>query len=143
MHATWLDLEQRFQKSFVSVEYVFCIRFPIINRLNEEFINYQLLSLSNIPLTIKESANFSEEDPHRVDMLWGYLRGVKKPGASELAFDLFSVAEVMMSIPHSNAGEETFCHLLIKTRHLIEVCLNLKALYMNSNISIMSKYFQA
>ena len=112
LHATWLDFEQRLQKSFISVEY-FVHRFPKIfasidiDRLNEEFINYQLLSPSDIPSTIKESANFSEEDPHRVDILWGYLRGVKKPGTSELAFGLlFSVAEVVMSIPHSNAGEE-------------------------------------
>ena len=112
LHDTWLHFEQRLQKSFISVEY-FVHRFPKnfasidIDKLNKEFINHQLLSPSDIPSTIKESANLSEEDTHRVDILWGYLRGVKKPGTSELAFGLlFSVAEVLMSIPHSNAGEE-------------------------------------
>ena len=98
----------RFPKIFASID---------IDRLNEEFINYQLLSPSDIPSTIKESANLSEEDPHRVDILWGYLRGVKKPGTSELAFGLlFSVAEVVMSMPHSNAGEERIFSFINKNK---------------------------
>ena len=50
----------------------------------------------------KVLANLSEKDPHRADMLWGYLRGVKKPGTSELAFGLFSVAEVVMNSYYSS-----------------------------------------
>ena len=122
LHATWLDFEQRLQKSFISVEY-FIHRFPKIfasidiDRLNDKFINYQPLSPSDIPSTIKESANLREEDPHRVDILWGYLRGVKKPGTSELAFGLLSsVAEVVMSIPHSNAGEERIFSFINKNK---------------------------
>ena len=139
LHATWLDFEQRLQKSFTSVEYFVHKIFANfdIDRLNEEFINYQLLSP---PSTIKESANLSEEDPHKVDMFWGYFRGVKKPGRSKLAFGLFSVAEVVMSIPHSNAV--FFFHLLIKTRHLLEVRLNLKALYLPQNPYKQSTYLE-
>lgn len=68
LHATWLDFKQRLQKSFISVEY-FVHRFPNffegvdIDRLNEEFINYQLPSSTDIPNTIKENANLREEDP--------------------------------------------------------------------------------
>ncbi len=37
----------------------------------------------------------------------GYLGGVKEPGSNELSFGLlFRVAEVVMTIPHSNASEE-------------------------------------
>ena len=50
-------------------------------------------------------------------MFWGYLKGVKKPGTSELAFGLlFSVAEVVMSIPHSNAGEEKIFSFVNKNK---------------------------
>ena len=40
-------------------------------------------------------------------VLWGYLKDVKKAGSSVHKFDvLFKVAEVVIMIPHSNAGEE-------------------------------------
>ena len=42
----------------------------------------------------------------RIDILGGYLHGIKEPGSSQLAFSLLScVAEVMMTISYSNADE--------------------------------------
>ncbi len=41
--------------------------------------------------------------------LWGYLGGVEEPVSNELSFGLLDycfVAEVVMTIPHSNASEE-------------------------------------
>ena len=76
IHATWLDFERRLKKSFNSVAY-FVHRFSAffdginIDKLNEEFIHYQLLSSNDIPASIKEGANLCEEDPHRIDILWG------------------------------------------------------------------------
>ena len=122
IHATWLDLERRLEKSFNSVEY-FVHRFhglfedANIDKLNEEFIDYQMLSSNDIPTSIKESASLSEEDPHRIDILWGYLRGVKEPGSSQSKFGLlFRVAEVVMTIPHSNAGKERIFPLINKNK---------------------------
>ena len=78
-----------------------------IDHLNEQFVNYQLLAAEDIPSVVKESVGLEEKDPYPVDVLWGYLRGVKIPGTNCFAFDLlFKVAEVVMTIPHSNAGEE-------------------------------------
>ena len=121
IHATWLDFERRLEKNFTSIEY-FIHRFPTLlgsvnlDKLNEEFINYQMLSSSDIPTTIKQSSNLREEDPHRVDVLWGYLRGIKEPGSSQLMFGLlFRVAEVM-TIPHSNAGEERIFSFINKNK---------------------------
>ena len=97
------------EKSFSSVEY-FVWKYPEIfpgvhlDQLQEQFLNYQLLSEADIP---KEAKANIEEHPYRVDILWGFLRGVKKPGTNSFEFDLlFKVAEVVMTIPHSNAGEE-------------------------------------
>ena len=88
-----------------------------IDKLNEEFIDYQLLSSNDIPSSIKKSANLCEEDPHRIDILWGYVRGVKEPGTSQTKFELlFRVAEVVMTIPHSNAGEERIFFLINKNK---------------------------
>ena len=74
---------------------------------NEQFLTYQLLVEEDIPTSVKESVGLEAEDPYRVDVLWAYLEDVKKPGTRENEFDLlFKVAEVIMTIPHSNAGEE-------------------------------------
>ena len=122
VHATWLDFERRLEKSFNSVEY-FIHRFHTffedvnMDKLNEEFIDYQMLSSNDIPASIKESANLREEDPHRIDILWGYLQGVKEPGSSQPKFGLlFRVAEAVMTIPHSNAGEERIFSLINKNK---------------------------
>lgn len=70
-------------------------------------MNYQLLGSEDIPKSVKESAGLTVDDPYRVDVLWGYLRDLKTPGTTTNKFHLlFKVAEVVMTIPHSNAGEE-------------------------------------
>ena len=88
-----------------------------MDRLNEQFLDYQLLSADDIPPVAKETAGLNEDDPHQVDILCGYLKGMKKPGASRCEFDLlFKVAEVMNIIPHSNAGEERIFSLINKNK---------------------------
>ena len=43
----------------------------------------------------------------RGDLLWVYLRIMKKPGTIDLEFkNLFKVTNVVLTIQHSNAGEE-------------------------------------
>ena len=68
---------------------------------------YQLLVEEDIPTSVKESVELEAEDPYRVDVLWIYLKDVEKPGTQESEFDLlFKVTEVIMTIPHLDAGEE-------------------------------------
>lgn len=55
-----------------------------MDQLNEEFFDYQTLPLDAIPKSVKESVNLEDKDPHRVDVLWGYLRGMKKTGTNDL-----------------------------------------------------------
>ena len=111
----------------------FVLRYPEIfpemnmDRLNEQFLNYELLSAEDIPTTVKENAGLSANDSHQVDILWGYLRGVKKPGSGSYEFDLlFKVAEVVMTIPHSNAGEERIFYLINKNKTPSRTSLKLK-----------------
>ena len=122
LNAIWLDFEKRLEKSFSSVEY-FVLKYPQIfpgvhlDQLQEQFLNYQLLSEADIPKEAKANIDLSEEHPYRVDVLWGFLRGVKKPGTNSFEFDLlFKVAEVVMTIPHSNAGEERIFSLINKNK---------------------------
>ena len=67
-----------------------------------------------IPESVKDLCGLSdkEEKIHQVDVLWGYLKVVKEVGTNDLMSDsLFRVAEVVLTIPHSNTGEEIFSYI--------------------------------
>ena len=126
VHATWLDYEERLQKNFHSVEY-FVHTFPNaldkmnMDMLNEEYVDYQLLSVEDLTSSLRY-----QDNPHRVDYLWVYLRGVKEHGTNVFAFgQLFRVAEVVMTIPHSNDGEERIFSLINKSKTLTRSSLQI------------------
>ena len=75
-------------------------------------MNYQLLEAEEISKEVKESAGLEDDDPHHIDVLWGYLKNIKKPRTKTLEFDLlFKVVETVMTIPYSNTGkEQIFSH---------------------------------
>ena len=74
IHATWLIFESRLEKSFVSVQY-FVDRykelFPDLSmdKLNDQFLTYQLLSDNDIPQSVKDLSWRSADDCHQVDKL--------------------------------------------------------------------------
>ena len=72
----------------------------------------------------KEICQFSADHDHitRIDLLWGYLQGVKVPGISPRFDLLFRVAETVLTIPHSH-----------KKKTLAEVHCNLKAHKVETN----------
>ena len=43
-----------------------------IDQLNEQFLNYQLISEADIPKEVKEQANFAGHDSYRIDVLGGF-----------------------------------------------------------------------
>lgn len=135
-HATWIDFTNRLNKHFSSVEY-FVHKYPTMfeddlnmDCLNEQFLTYQLLKKEDIPrhLLVDPDPNLAEADTHyHVDALWGYLRGVRKPGCNELEFNLlFKVAEVVLTIPHSNAGEERIFSFINKNKTPSRSSLDIK-----------------
>lgn len=81
-----------------------------LDKLHEQFIYYQTISEHDIPESIKASCCIGDSEEEKIcqmDVLWGYLKGVKAAGTNELMLNfLFKVAEVVLTIPHSNAGEE-------------------------------------
>ena len=53
----------------------------------------------------------------QLDVLWGYLKGVKEVGTNDLMLDsLVRVAEVVLTIPHSNSGEERIFSYINKNK---------------------------
>ena len=79
--------------TFSSVEY-FCARYSHIlnftpsdlDRLQEEFLDYQMLSKTDIPSAIWEEATVYEDDSvshHRMDMIWGFIHTIRNNDGSK------------------------------------------------------------
>ena len=84
------------------------------------FLSYQTMREEDIPDSLKGDP---DGGPCNVDKLWGYL---KKPGTNICEFDLlFKVANVILTIPHSNAGEERIFSLINKNKTLTRSSLSL------------------
>ena len=85
-----------------------------LDKLNEEFIDYQTLSREDIPTSVWDEASERVDAEGggiswRMVTVWGYLRGLKLPGVQVRRFPMLSkVAQVVLTIPHSNVGEESF-----------------------------------
>ena len=130
-HVVWVGFTGRLEKNFSSIEYIvrrYSALFPGLNmdRLSEQYLAYQLLVEDDIPSSVREATGIDSEHPYRVDLLWAYLKDVKKPGTREYEFDLiFKVAEAVMTIPHSNAGEERIFSLINKNKTPSRSSLNL------------------
>jgi len=126
----------RLEKSFSSVEY-FVLKYPEtfpgmnLDQLQEKFLNYQLLSEAEIPKEAKANiSDVSEEHPYRIDILWGFF---VKSGTNSFEFDLlFKVAEAVMMIPHSNAGEERIFSLINKN-----ITLSRSSLKLDGTLSLL------
>jgi hypothetical protein len=122
-HAVWIDFERKLDVTFNSVEY-FVGCFPSIlgdinrDNLNEQFLQYQFMSINDVPENLKEACHYTDDDhPCRIDALWSYLRTVNTPGTKIPQFDLlFRVAETILTIPHSNASEERIFSYISKCK---------------------------
>lgn len=123
IHSTWIDFEHRLERNFSSVEY-FVGLYPNvfvdmnIEKLNDQFIAYQLLVTEEVIRAVREKSGLqNEEDVNRIDDLWLYLATLKIPGTNEREFDLLvKVAQCVMTIPHSNASEERIFSLINKNK---------------------------
>ena len=73
-------------------------------------MDYQLLAKSDIPQAIWEESAITEDHcgvvHHRMDVLWGYIYTIRNNDGSKRFDKLFKVANIILTIPHSNAGEE-------------------------------------
>ena len=89
--------------------------------LQEEFVDYQLLSNEDIPKKVWNEAQIklsNEEDQEqssssfRMDVIWGYLSSLKLGNGSHKFGRISDVAKTALILPHSNAGEERrfFCY---------------------------------
>ena len=123
VHTTWIDLEHRLEQNFSSVEYYIDL-YPNVfvdmnmEKLNEQFICYQLLVTEDIFQAVSETCGLqNEDDVHHIDDLWLYPATLKTPGSNDKDFDLLAkVTRCIMTIPHSNADEERIFSMINKNK---------------------------
>ena len=90
--------------------------------LQEEFVNYQLLSDTDIPSEVWAEAKVGEDEEayHQIDIFWVHLCKVLSVGPSEPKFKrLAQVAIFVVRIPHSNASEERVFSMIHKNKTLL------------------------
>lgn len=116
VYATWIDFTQRLECTFSSVEY-FLRRYPYIlseidiDSVNEEFLSYQTMVEEDIPEKVRESVGLTPDQYHRVDLLWGYLRTVKKPGTNTPEFgNLFKLHKLFLQYSIQMQERRGFFH---------------------------------
>ena len=123
-NSVFLNFEEKEDCSVNSVEY-FCHKYSNVlkfqnsdmNKLQDQFLDYQLLKKQDIPKSTWEEALVYEDREHgikhyRMDSIWGYIGSLKTADHS-LKFGLLSaVAKLVLTIPHSNAGEERVFSLI-------------------------------
>ncbi|XP_068677860.1 uncharacterized protein [Montipora foliosa] len=128
-HARWINVQKRSQAKWESVEY-FLSRFQSalntvnIDELYDEFCDYKSLTDEDIGLTawkeakvVDGSVNDQEIFHYRVDILWWHLSQMVIPESSAKRFcHLQNVAELVVVLPHSNAGEERLFSMVRKNK---------------------------
>lgn len=94
-----------------------------MDKLQEEFIEYQLLQETNIPADVWEDAtvriieNGEEEVKYyRMDNVWGYLSQRKRVDGRLNFPTLSRVAQGVLILPHSNASEERVFSMVTKNK---------------------------
>lgn len=129
VHSKFLNFEQRMQSEYADDEY-FVNRYSKalefspheVDDLHSDFVVYQLLSDDDIPQTIwtaaTEQCQASEDDDMeeehiarpkyiRADVIWDYLSNMKAIDGYSVRFGKLSIiARLVLTVPHSNTGEE-------------------------------------
>lgn len=124
LHSKLASFEKRTECQFSDVEFFMrryerAIAFDetMMDKVFDEFVAYQLLTEEDIPQSIWESATEKLEDAEvdssedlafvRMDVVWGFLSTLKTGDGCTLKFPHLSrLAKLVLTLPHSNAGEE-------------------------------------
>ena len=103
---------------------VFTFTSKELDMVHEEFLDYQSMSIDEIPQHVWDKAVCHEHvgpgskvTYHRMDRIWGHIADMKLPGTYTARFArLAKVAQLVLTIPHSNAGEERVFSVIHKIR---------------------------
>ena len=97
------------------------------------------MSEDDLPQVIQDTSASNEYGNCPVDILWDFFRGIKTPGTASFQYDLlFKVAEMIITIPHSNAAEERIFSMINKNKTSSRSSLSLEGTL--SSIMIVKTY---
>jgi hypothetical protein len=133
-HSRFLNFDKRSSCLFSDIEY-FADRYknvPTIEAtddLYDEFVSYKLLQKEDIPSIVWESALVKQDDENshtRIDMIWGHISDMKTGDNCNLQFpSLSAIARLVLTLPHSNAGEERVFSLVRLNKTPYRSCLGI------------------
>ena len=90
-----------------------------LTELDEQFLKYQLLKETDIAASVWEDVEVKDGNDlkyYRMDLIWGHL-AKQKTIFGKLEFDLLlNMAELVLVLPHSHAGEERVFSMVQKNK---------------------------
>lgn len=97
------------------------------NKLEEEFLQYQLMTEAEVPAHVWESALVVDGETryYRMDTIWAFLRSLKTPDGINTFQRLAAVALLVLTLPHSNAEEERVFSMVTKNKSKFRPSLKL------------------
>jgi hypothetical protein len=130
-HAKWIDVQNRSEAKWESVEF-FLTKFKSVSNLSDidmdamydEFCDYRTMTEDEIgqkawseAKVVDGSAGGEEIFHYRMDVLWWYISDMVVPGSNKKRFcHLLKEAELVLILPHSNAGEERLFSMVRKNK---------------------------
>ena len=100
-------------------------------KLQEQFIDYQLLSNNSIPQHVWNDATVKTDEDgtpclFRMDVIWGQLNAIKSADGAPRFHLLAQVALTVLCLPHSNAEEERVFSMIGKNKRAERSSLDVK-----------------
>ena len=88
-----------------------------MNAIEEEFLQYQLINDEDVPESTWDSAKIEDESTHfTMDIVWSFLLKMKDPSGAAMFKRLAKIAILVLTLPHSNAEEESVFSRLLKIK---------------------------
>ena len=102
-----------------------------MDKLSEEFTEFQLLHDNDIPKQIWEKAtvkvdSVNDKSYQRMDVIWHYISTMKAPDHTTRFLRLSKIAMLVLLIPHSNAQEERIFSMVRKNKTAFQPSLDPK-----------------
>ena len=128
--ARFVNFDRKNSAEFSQVEF-FINKYPDLlpytsveeqNKVEEEFLDYQLMDKEEIPESVWKSALVVIKDEcnfYRMDTVWAYMSSAKNPDGMYRFKKLTRIARLVLILPHSNAEEERVFSMVTKNKTLV------------------------
>ena len=95
-----------------------------LEELSLEVSDFNTMDEDELPDSIRQSAKLNNGGRLRLDVIWGHLQDLLIPDGRMRFPRLFRIALLVLTIPHSNAGEERVFSMIKKNVTATRSCLD-------------------